>query len=339
MKLNYLIPDRFGKYNLNTSPSRQNPGGGLGTKAQRAIEAWSSYYEVNVTEHIEECLESELLVVEPYWFRSRGHQKLKNIDVGQAVEAYTSYAAKIKILYSTELSMLEIPAGIRHRIFEASDVVTTPCDWLRDFYEMQSVRSMRLCDPVPSVFYEPNSRKTVSVVAMGRISTDKNTEKILEIFKALKGKPIQKIYIGGAALWGHTDPVDESLERAIHAESDELHYNLTQPQIVEKLAEAGCAVFDTFHDTGSESNLEACMAGVVSFYGSHGLWNERPGVHNLQTVSEFVKAIAEMTQSFTEPPLEEERQKTEQWAIANCSYDQFLKQWKDIFAYARSQSQ
>ena len=336
MKLNYLIPDRFGKYNLNTAPSPQNPGGGLGTKAQRAIEAWGSYYEVNVTEHIEDCQNSELLVVEPYWFRARGHQNLQNIDMDQAIEAYTSHAATIKILYSTEISMLEIPAGIRHRIFEVSDVVTTPCAWLRDFYEMQSVGSMRLCDPVPPEFHGPDSQKTLSVVAMGRISTDKNAEKILKIFKALRGKSIKKIYIGGASLWGHADPVDEGLERAIRAESDEFHYNLTQPQVAETLAEAGCAVFDTFHDTGSESNLEACMAGVVSFYGSHGLWTERPGVHNLQTVSEFVEAIAGMTQSFTEPPMAEERQKTEEWALANCSYSQFLNQWKDVLAYARS---
>lgn len=338
MKLNYLIPDRFGKYDLNAVPSKQNPGGGMGTKAQRAIEAWSRFYDVMQTENIETCLADAPLVVEPLWFQYRGHQNLSFVgDIEIAVEAYERHQSKIKILYSTELLMLEIPTPLRHRIFKASSVVTTPCKWLSGIYEMQGIHSLPLCDPVPeSTFYNPDTPKTLSIVAIGRISTDKNSEKVLEIFKALKDKPIKTIYIGGSDLWGHTNAIDSQLEREIRANCDEFHHNLSQHELATHLSSISCGIFDTYHDTGSESNLEACAAGIVSFYGSHGLWQERPGIHNLYTVQDFVDAIAKHTQDFTTPPAAEDRRKAETWALTNCSYNQFMKEWQEVLKYARA---
>ena len=78
------------------------------------------------------------------------------------------------------------------------------------------------------------------------------------------------------------------------------------------------------------------MAGVLSFHGCHGLWSERPGVHNLHTVSDFVEAIAKETNNFKRPPLKTRRQEAERWALANCSYGQFLTEWKEILRHANS---
>ena len=338
MILRYVIPDKFGKYQLDKPPSPQNPGGGVGTKSQRAVEAWSYYYDVEIGETIE--LDTECLVVDPLWFRCRGHHDLANLDeeeMDYAVTAYENHQAKIKVLYSTELSMLEIPHAFRHRIFQASTVVTTPCRWLEGLYNMQNVASLSLCDPVPeSVFYDPESEKELSVVAMGLISSDKNSEMVSTIFKALEGK-MKRIYLGSAGLWGGVDPLDRKLEYEISENCDEFHGNVSQSQVAVQLKRAACGVFVTFHETGSESNQESSMAGVASCYGEHGLWLERPGLTNLDTVSDFVNALSFLTKGFTELPIDPHRQEAEQWAMDNCSYTAFLSQWKDVLDYARSQ--
>lgn len=332
MKLHYLIPDRFGKYDLDKRPSADHPGGGLATKARRAIEAWNLFYDAEATEELYPYLTT--VIVDPSWFRWRGDSK----EIEDCVLEYERHPATTKILYSTEISLLEIDVSLRNRIVEASSVVTTPCEWLRSMYQTQNIESVHLCDPVPEeVFYNPNSAKTVSVVGMSRISTEKNSEMVLEVFKQLEGKQIERIYIGSADLWGSKDKIDSDLEHQIRNNCDTFHRNLSQPELAKKLESIGCGIFDTYHETGSESNLEASMAGVISFYGTHGLWDERPGIKGLYTVDGFVEAIAQETNNFRRPPLKSHRQKAEQWALDNCSYDQFLTEWKEVRKYASSQ--
>ena len=308
----------------------------MGVKAQRAIEALNFFYDVGVAEAIAETLNSELILVEPLWFRTRGHQELISIEIETAVEAYEQHPCDIKILYSTELSLLDIPPPLRDRIVDASTIITTPCKWLEGMCQMQNIQSMRLCDPVPeSIFYNPTMPKDVSVVAMGRISTQKNSEMVLEIFKRLEKHPITRIYIGGADLWGDKTATDAGLEYDIRENCDEFHYNIPQTELAKKLSTIGCAIFDTFHDTGSESNLETNMSGIVSFYGTHKLWQERPGVRDLHTADEFVEAIRRETNNFQTPPNDENRKQTEQWALKNCSYEQFIQEWRQVLSHAR----
>ena len=308
----------------------------MATKAARAIEAWQAFYNVEATESLAEIGKTELLIFEPLWFRTRGHQKLLSIDIETAVEAYEQHPCDLKILYSTELSLLDIPPPLRDRIVDASTIVTTPCKWLEGMYQMQNIQSMRLCDPAPeSIFYNPTMPKDVSVVAIGLISTQKNSEMVLEIFKRLEKHPITRIYIGGADLWGGKTPIDAELERNIRENCDEFHYNIPQTELAKKLSTIGCAIFDTFHDTGSESNLETNMSGVVSFYGTHKLWQERPGFRDLQTADDFVEAIRRETNNFQTPPNDENRKQTEKWALKNCSYEQFIQEWRQVLSHAR----
>ena len=299
----------------------------MAVKAKRAIQAWSGFYVVNVISQIDDALSPEFLVVEPYWFWEQP-------DMEDAVTNYEKAKSLYKILYSSELTLLEIPTTLRHRIVNASHVVTTPCDWLSGWYTMQDIDSIRLCDPVPeSEFYRPDTTKTMSVVAMGRISTDKNSAKVIDIFQALKDEPIRTIYIGGANMWGDSDIVDEKLESDLRVVADEFHHNLPQSEIASQLSKISCAIFDTFHETGSESNLECCMAGVTGFYGVHGLWDERPGIRGLESVFDFVEALRYTTDGFSRPPVE--RKRIEQWALRNCSYTQFLEEWKGVLAHVR----
>ena len=78
------------------------------------------------------------------------------------------------------------------------------------------------------------------------------------------------------------------------------------------------------------------MAGWYNFYGLHGLWIERPGFHNLRSVSDFVGAIELSTDGFKSLPSKKLREEAEDWAMDNTSPEHFLTEWQDIIRYANN---
>ena len=156
----------------------------------------------------------------------------------------------------------------------------------------------------------------------------------MEIFRALKAHPIQTVYIGGAALWGDARWQDKAIEREMRVVVDEFHGSLAQVPLSRAIASMACGLFDSFHDSCSASNLEALMGGVRCFYGLHGCWEHRPGVHGLNTVQEFVDALAQETDGFTRGPDENHAAAARAWALENYSQHRFLDDWMGVLQYA-----
>ena len=326
MKTIYGIPDRFSKYDLNLPVSKSNPGGGIAVKARRVFEAWSQWYDdIEMLESWWDIQERNVyLVIEPLSFIF-GRE-----DMPKIVEAYEKHPAFAKILYGSELSIMHIPYEYRERIFKASDIITTCCQFQERVFYALGIKSIRFCDPVPeTVFYSPHHQKELSVVACGSISDIKQSSKIVDIFTALKGK-IKLIYVGGATLWGTSKIEDDLLESEIRRVSDKFYHNVAQAQVAKVFQRASCGIFDTAHETCSESNQEFLMAGGRAYYGLHGLWDERPGVHDLEDTLSFVSAISAETQEFKVPPMDTKREEAETWALRNCSYTTFMEEWKEI---------
>ena len=125
------------------------------------------------------------------------------------------------------------------------------------------------------------------------------------------------------------------IEKEIMANCDTFHYNVPQIQVGRILSEMAYGIFDPFHDCSSTSNSQACMEGIFNFYGLHGLWKERPGVHNLDSVSDFVDAIEQSSDGFKKIPPQKVRKDIEDWAINDCGNDAFLSQWEGILRNVR----
>ena len=330
MKIIYGMPDRFNKYRLDLPVSKENPGGGISTKARRVFQAWHEWYDdVEMLERWWEIQdEAAYLVVDPLSFSFA-----ENLE--EAVRHYEIHPAKFKILYGSELSILQIPQRYRDRFFEASTLITTCCRFQESIFHAIGAKSLRFCDPVPEdVFYNPGHQKELSVVVCGSISDCKQSYKVIEIFKALKGK-IKCIYVGGADLWGDTIADADRMESELRQVSDKFYHNVPQPTVAKIFARASCGIFDTAHETCSESNQEFLMAGGRCYYGLHGLWNERPGIHRLDDPMSFVDAIRSETAGFTQVPSQEKREASENWALENCSYTTFIAQWKEIVRRCR----
>ena len=227
--------------------------------------------------------------------------------------------------------MMKLPPIYRRRIVEASDVVTSNCQFQRNQFMAMGILTEPLCDIVPTDFYyTPRVQKRLAVVALGRISTDKNSQSIVDIFKALAGTGIERVYIGSANLWGFQVDEDAAIEHAIEDNCDQFHKNVPHPRVGRVLSEMAYGIFDSYHDCSSTSNQQALMSGIQCFYGQHGLWRERLGIHNHETPDDFVESLKRHSDDFKAKPSAPTRQRIEKWAKARWSPEVFLCQWRAI---------
>ena len=337
MNIFYLTVDRYHEANLDEPPGIKNPGGGIVGKTHYVLDAWRKFYDVGVGENIEESYDTEILVVEPLWFRMRGGlaDEITTPDLEESVMAYEQHPARTKILYCSELAFVKFPEVFRNRIIDASSAVTTNCPFQKKLFHMFGIESVQLCDPIDESIFCNDTPKTLSVCAMGKIASFKNSHKIIDIFERLKEYPsIQTVYIGDATLWGDTPWRDEGLQNRMESVSDVYYPNLPDKLLSQALSPIACGIMDTFHDSCAASNIIMCMKSILCFYGLHGAWTGRPGVGGLDTVDDFVYAISDATEGFTAVPDVRHGDEGRQWAMENYSKSQFLEDWAEVRKYA-----
>ena len=338
MHIFYLTVDRYHQYRNDIPPGEKNPGGGISDKTICVLDAWKKFYEVGVGEDITESCDCEMLVVEPLWFRLRGGLLglLKEPDLEEAVEAYENHPAKVKVVYTSEFGFIKIPKFFRDRIIQASSVVTTNCEYQRGLFQMLGIESVHLCDPVDDTVFFNDVPKTLSVVAMGKISPHKNSPKVIEIFKALGAYPeIQRVYIGGSSLWGNASVSEKRLDKQMMSSVDVYYPNLGLRTLSDTLAPMACGIMDTIHDSCSASFIGKSMNGILIFYGLHGAWEGRPGIGPLDTVQDFVDAIGQATSDFSEIPDNSYAETARKWAMENYSQAAFLDDWSRVRDYVK----
>ena len=335
MDLVYWTVGRYVNYDPLKPPGVLNPGGGFPTKTAMLREVWNDFYRTGITEHPAAYPEASILVVEPIWFRLRGSDlgDLYTPDLEMAVSEYEKYSAKIKIVYATEFAFMKLPRAYRDRIVGCSSVVTSCCPYQRGLFDMLGIPTSPLCDPISDVwFYHPEIQKELSVFGMSHISSNKNSQKVVEVFQALRDKPIKKVYIGDAALWGRRNMNREGkrLEKEIRKVADVFYESVPPVELGQILGGLSLGIFDTFHDTASFSNIESLMSGAVCLYGLHGAWEGRPGFHNLDTVDDFVGCLARLTDDFTCLPAKEYVDQARAWAVENHGVYRFREDWSKL---------
>ena len=333
MHIFYLTVDRYRDYRIDIRPGETNPGGGISTKTQVVLEAWRRFYDVGCGQTIEDSKDADILVVEPLWFLLRGGlcTEIEAPDLEASIQAYEQHPARLKILYLSELSFARIKRSDRDRIAAASTVITSNCEFQRGFFDVLGYRTQRLCDPVSSVYDQPDdSQRELSVMAVGRVSQVKNTPKLVHIFDELNYLGVKTIFVGNATLWGDAWYNDKSIERDMQSVASVYYPSLTPPELAELWSRASCGIFDSFHDSCCASNLESLMAGVLCLYGLHGAWADRPGIHGLDSIEDFVDALSAATENFTRLPDSDYFDEARRYAMENYSPEAFLKNWSDI---------
>ena len=318
--IDYLVPHKYLDYDLNRAPGLENPGGGVATKIQRVFEVANQRWYMSLISEIEEC-RAPVLIVEPLW-ASVGSKPLE-----ECVEALAAYfeAQKFieqKILYCTELDILQWPNGVRQKFLELFDVVTFCCDYQRGLFRAYNISScVCLCDPVPERVFFPASQKERLVVGVGKISWKKNSEGLIELFRMLSDSKYESVYLGGVTMWGDSESeYNSDLERELRAVTQHYVGNVRQQDVAYYLSRAAFFVHAAYHDTNSESQLEAALSGCVTLALGHPTMRGRGDFTELGDVRSMADAIL----GFSDEDIRAAGVRSRSWALERCSYEVFF---------------
>lgn len=329
MIIDYLVPKMYTKFDLEATRSA---GGGMQPNINARKTALESRYKVNLVSEID-TLKSEFCLVECLWFA----QEWKK-DVSPEKLA-TTYAERIdafcktkstKVVVCSELQIARLHWWVRAKIkhFPAGLVVNDRCLW--DITVALDITPIGyLCDAIDPYLFKPG-KKELSVIALGGLKHIKNPYLIFEVFRKLEGTGIKRIFIGSAGIWSNEKrPEDIRLEKEIKACTDLWIPNASYIDTAYHLSSGAIAINDTWHDISSRSNQEQLMSGLVSIGGKHPLFENRPGIHGLETADDFIAAIQVLTDNYTQIPYKA-CQKSRDWALKHVSTDMFLQQFDQI---------
>ena len=285
------------------------------TKVDRVNRATSSIYQLHVGSDLS-AMRSDFLFIEPLYFRMED-----NFDLA----ALRLHPAK-KILYCSEMEVFRWTGSFRKELLEICEVVTCNCDYQASLFSAVGIENpQRLIDPIPEEDFVP-SEKRLKVVAMGRISEIKGSPFIAELFKRLSPLPVETAYVGGATLWGDASETDLVLEAEIREHADYFFQNAYPADVPKMLADATYFVGSSMHDVFSSCHAEALMSGCVSIGGEHPIYAERPGFSGYTDPGAVVDTIEKQTENFGSPADSGMGDAARAWALANVSFDTFLKQ-------------
>ena len=338
MKIDYLVPEMYIGFDLET---QRNSGGGMMPNVNARATALRAWYDVRIIHTVEE-IKSAFCLIEALWFSMNpewGSTEMpENGDIFGAVQdAYANRLDKLfdetatrKVIACCELEIARIPWWSRAKFnhYPAGVVVNTP--YLYNIVKALGINPIGyLCDAIDPYLFKPG-KKERSVIAVGGLKHAKNPYLIFEVFDKLKDSGMKRIYIGNAAVWSNENREEDLvLQNQIRDYVDVWIPNASYIETAYHLSTAGIGINDTWHDVSSRTNQEMLMSGVISVGGRHPLFNDRPGIHGLKTADEFVNAIGELTNGFSEIPVEK-GQEGRKWAETNVSTDAFLMQFNQL---------
>lgn len=331
MKIDYLIPDFYMDFDLE---SPRNAGGGMIPNIHTRANALREYYDVRLIDAAEH-VESDFCLIESLWFSlSRDWE-----DGITEAEVKAKHAARIDTLFQTpakkvvtccELEIARIPWWSRAKLKHYPLGIVVNTSYLWDICKALGITPIGyLGDAIDPYLFKP-AEKEMSVIAVGGLKHIKNPYLLFEVFEKLKETGMKRIYVGSAQIWSdESRPEDMILVKQLQEVVDEWIENASYLDTAYHLSTAGIGINDTWHDVSSRTHQEMLMAGVISIGGRHPVFQDRPGIHGLKTADEFVDAIWETTNDFSEIPVDV-GQAHRKWAIANVSTDVFIAQFTGL---------
>ena len=324
--IDLLYPVYFQTFDPNLSAGEKNPGGGMATKMLSVKQVLSSRYLVNLVGDIRDVV-SNVVVIEPLTPRLSLEEK----DFAEWLNQLSACSAK-KILYCSEMEICRWSPNFFNEIVELVDVVTANTKYQESIIRTLSggkVNPTFLCDPIDEFLFQPLQPKKVSIFGAGRISTIKNSEFYIELFKAIKknfnGK-IETAYFGSADLWGQTRKEDKEIERDIETYADTFLGGIPRKSLAQKFGYSLLYASKTTHDVYSSTHVETLASGCISLGGGHPMFAERPGFSGLRTVEKYLEVI-EVLLSSPESELNDMQRNSRHYVCDNCGFKAFLRQF------------
>ena len=199
-----------------------------------------------------------------------------------------------KVCWAEEQQLLRWEGHKRDKFLSKVDAIFVCNNYLKNIlrvYVRQPISILRT--PIDAFKFRPRTKKK-QIVAMGRVSIEKNIECIIEFFRILPSG-WDKIYIGNVDLWGtEPKPIDKLLEGRLKNVCDWLP-SLSQDRVAEIAGESWGYINLARYDVGCLSFLEFGMAGANCFCSNfHLMFDEYDFVNRVHSPDDAVTKIVEM---------------------------------------------
>lgn len=325
--IDLIFPVGMANYDPTEKSGSSNPGGGMPTKLLSVMQVLSKRYIVNLIERFEDQ-KNDIVIIEPLTPR------LTDQDMDVWLTELETCQAK-KILFCSEMEVGRWAPRTLQRILEAVDVVTANTKYQEELIYMLSggtCQPMRLCDPIDESLFRPMPEKKLRVFSAGRVSADKNSEFLVDVFKQVKrswGQLVEVAYFGAANIWGHETPEALDIQRALMACVDFYEGGVSRNYLASLFGESLVYVGKTKHDVYSSTHVEVLASGCISVGGGHPMYCERPGISGLETVDAFVGAIGGLLEA-SQNTLAEKTQQSRDYVLENCGFAAFLNQFQAV---------
>ena len=303
----YISPEFFGNYHVNFPITQSHLSNGMRTR----MSALHYALQVPIITDISEA--SGDLLVEPFAIKPRIEDRdnfSKNEwDVKSWREIEESYVNQIceypgkKFLICSEMEVLRWRGAMRKKVLSAMSSVFTTCDYQEGLLNALNIPSKRLPEPINEYLFFPTQKNPRQIVSTGAANHPKNTEMLIEFYRALKGKGYHRVFIGGLTLWSNIkEQARESLfrynaelMRELKSVCDEYHEASPGTKVARIFSESEFYVNFAFHEVGCRSVLEALMSGCGVIWGEHPLGNELPVSCMAKTTEDAVSALESHT--------------------------------------------
>lgn len=317
--IDLLTWGHYADYDPNLRPSKQGGAGGMQSKTARTLEVLQTYFPGSRVVTEVDDIRSTVVLIEPLRFT------LGDFD---SVDKLEWIDAK-KIMYGGEFAPLRLSPSERDRFFRHADAVTYHSEFLKNLFKYIGIKAKYLLtEIVPDLFHpgEDPAKREKQIIAMGSVSMEKNSGRVIEIFKRLKGEA-KRVYIGSGSLWGE-GVVNEKLEDELFDNCDEILSDATPVEVAEKLRQSKVGLWCAIHDTWSNCVHEMIASGVPVVSSCHGLAAELP-VRKAVNIDSQLRLVHEVL----DMPIESychESDDLYKWSQANVSPAVFIEQLRHI---------
>lgn len=325
--IDLIYPVGLAKHDPDLMSGVLNPGGGMQTKLLSVTSVLSKRYKLNLIDSFE-ARKSDFIIIEPLTLR------LLDRDFDKWVEELHACDAK-KILYCSEMEISRWSPQSLMRILEGVDIVTVNTKYQESLIQTLSngeCHPFRLCDPIDESLFRPSAEKKLRVFSAGRVSEDKNSHFLAEVFSELKkvlGSYVEVAYFGSANLWGHATPKDLQIQGRLEQVCDVYIGGMRRNELASLFGESLVFIGKSKHDVYSSTHAEVLSAGCISVGGGHPLYAERPGISGLKSVNEFVDEVSSVL-DLGQEELQRASEESRDYILQHCGFEAFLRQFERI---------
>ena len=310
-------------------------GGGIHVKTYSVLEALKQVYPRTRGIADSSEIQADTVLIEPMRFALpiiAGDGADRDYENNHALLTGLKECKSRKVLFCTEFSLLRMAPALRNEVVKVCDLVTTSFEFQRRLFKYININSNHILrDPISPMFLgntDYKNRRT-EVIATGNVSWEKNSQQVIEVFKALKGV-VKRVYVGSASFWydATNDPLQQRLQEELYKHTDEVVKECTLQQLAARFQQSRFGLWVAWHDTTATAVHEMLASGMLVTAAKHGLASEIP-VWSASGVSSQVEAIKRLLGE-SDAALDEESKRASKWIKENASYEAFHKQVQQV---------